>query len=81
MAKRFLLIEFRWMTKKTFELLQRGDTTGVFQLESAGMKRYLKDLKPTEFSDIIAMCALYRPGPLGAGLTDSFVRLREVMKR
>lgn len=60
--------------KKTFELLQRGDTTGVFQLESSGMKRYLKDLKPTEFNDIIAMCALYRPGPLTAGLTDSFVR-------
>lgn len=60
--------------RKTFELLQRGDTTGVFQLESAGMKRYLRELKPTEFEDIVAMCALYRPGPLGAGLTDSFVR-------
>jgi DNA polymerase-3 subunit alpha len=60
--------------QKTFDLLQRGDTTGVFQLESAGMKRYLKELKPTDFSDIIAMCALYRPGPLTAGLTDSFVR-------
>lgn len=60
--------------EKTFQLLQRGDTTGVFQLESAGMKRYLRDLKPTVFEDIIAMCALYRPGPLGAGLTDSFVR-------
>ncbi len=59
---------------KTFELLQRGDTTGVFQLESAGMKRYLRELRPTELDDIIAMCALYRPGPLGAGLTDSFVR-------
>jgi len=59
---------------KTFELLQRGDTTGVFQLESSGMKRYLRELKPTEFDDIIAMCALYRPGPLGAGLTDSFVK-------
>jgi DNA polymerase-3 subunit alpha len=59
---------------KTFELLQRGDTTGVFQLESAGMKRYLRDLKPTEFDDIVAMCALYRPGPLGAGLTDAFVK-------
>lgn len=58
----------------TYELLQRGDTTGVFQLESSGMKRYLKELKPTEFSDIIAMCALYRPGPLTAGLTDSFVK-------
>lgn len=50
--------------KATFELLQRGDTTGVFQLESAGMKRYLKELKPTVFDDIVAMVALYRPGPM-----------------
>ncbi|MBI3624485.1 DNA polymerase III subunit alpha, partial [Candidatus Saccharibacteria bacterium] len=49
---------------QTFALLQRGDTTGVFQLESAGMKRYLKDLKPTVFEDIVAMVALYRPGPM-----------------
>lgn len=49
---------------KTFELLQRADTTGVFQIESAGMKRYLKELKPTQFEDIIAMVALYRPGPM-----------------
>lgn len=48
----------------TYELLQRGDTTGVFQLESSGMKRYLKDLKPTVFEDIVAMVALYRPGPM-----------------
>jgi len=48
----------------TFELLARGDTTGVFQLESAGMKRYLRELKPTKFDDIIAMAALYRPGPM-----------------
>lgn len=59
--------------KKTFELLQRGETTGVFQFESAGMKRYLKELKPTLFDDIIAMGALYRPGPLTAGLTDKFI--------
>ncbi len=49
---------------KTYELFQRGDTTGVFQLESAGMKRYLKELRPTEFEDIVAMVALYRPGPM-----------------
>ena len=49
---------------KAFELLSQADTTGVFQLESAGMKRYLRDLKPTTFDDIIAMCALYRPGPM-----------------
>ena len=48
----------------TFKLLQNADTTGVFQLESAGMKRYLKELKPTLFEDIIAMGALYRPGPM-----------------
>jgi DNA polymerase-3 subunit alpha len=50
--------------KKTYELLQRGDTTGVFQLESSGMKRYLKELKPNVFEDIVAMVALYRPGPM-----------------
>jgi DNA polymerase-3 subunit alpha len=49
---------------KTFELFQRGDTTGVFQFESAGMKRYMKELKPTEFMDLVAMNALYRPGPM-----------------
>ncbi|MFA6024700.1 MAG: DNA polymerase III subunit alpha [Candidatus Gracilibacteria bacterium] len=50
--------------EKTYELLKRGETTGVFQLESGGMKRYLRDLKPTEFGDIIAMVSLYRPGPM-----------------
>lgn len=49
---------------KTYDLLQKGMTTGVFQLESSGMKRYLKLLKPTVFEDIIAMVALYRPGPM-----------------
>ena len=58
--------------KKAFELLQRGETTGVFQLESAGMKRYLKDLKASTFEDIIAMVALYRPGPMQ--FIDSFIR-------
>jgi DNA polymerase-3 subunit alpha len=48
----------------TYELLQAGRTTGVFQLESAGMKRWLKELKPTEFEDIISILALYRPGPM-----------------
>lgn len=49
---------------KTYRLLQQGKTTGVFQLESAGMKRYLKMLKPTNIEDVIAMVALYRPGPM-----------------
>jgi len=50
--------------KKTFKLLQDALTTGVFQLESSGMKRYLKELKPNRLEDIIAMVALYRPGPM-----------------
>lgn len=49
---------------KTFKLFQDTDTTGVFQFESSGMKRYLRELKPTTFEDIIAMNALYRPGPM-----------------
>lgn len=50
--------------KKTFGILARGETTGVFQLESSGMKRYIKELKPSRFEDIVAMVALYRPGPM-----------------
>jgi len=50
--------------EKTFKLLQKAFTTSVFQLESDGMKRYLKQLKPSEFEDIVAMVALYRPGPI-----------------
>ena len=57
--------------KKTFKLLQEGDTTGVFQLESSGMRRNLKELEPTEFEDIIAMVSLYRPGPME--LIPSFI--------
>lgn len=50
--------------KPAFQLLQKGDTTGVFQLESGGMRRYLRQLKPTAFEDITAMVSLYRPGPM-----------------
>lgn len=50
--------------KRTFQLISRGETFGVFQLESAGMRRLAKDLKPTKLSDIAAMVALYRPGPM-----------------
>lgn len=58
--------------KKTFELISRGDTIGVFQLESAGMRRLAKDLKPEKISDIIAMVALFRPGPMD--LIPSFIQ-------
>lgn len=57
---------------ETYELLKRGDSTGVFQLESSGMKRYLRELKPSKFDDIIAMVALYRPGPMQ--FIDSFIK-------
>jgi DNA polymerase-3 subunit alpha len=64
---------------KTYELFQRGETTGVFQFESAGMKRYLKELKPTLFSDLIAMNALYRPGPMQ--FIDEFINRKHGKKQ
>ncbi|MFA6065653.1 MAG: DNA polymerase III subunit alpha [Candidatus Babeliaceae bacterium] len=57
----------------TFTLLARGITSGVFQLESEGIKDVLQRLKPTVFEDIIAVNALYRPGPLGSGMVDDFI--------
>ncbi len=50
--------------EKTYELFQRGETNGIFQFESPGMQKYMRDLKPTQFGDLIAMNALYRPGPM-----------------
>ena len=58
---------------KTFELLQRADTTGVFQLESRGMRDYLRQLVPNNFEDIVSMNALYRPGALGMNMVDSYI--------
>lgn len=58
---------------KTFYLLQRGDTIGVFQLESPGMRSLLQDLRPDSFEDLIAVLALYRPGPLRGGWVKDFV--------
>ncbi len=63
----------------TYELFQRGDTTGVFQFESSGMKRYLKQLKPTQFEDLIAMNALYRPGPMQ--WIDDFIARKNGQRR
>lgn len=59
---------------KTFELLGRAKTNGVFQLESTGMKEVLRKLKPDAFTDVIALLALYRPGPLGSGMVDDFIK-------
>ena len=65
--------------RKTFELLQRGDTTSVFQFESSGMRRYMKDLKPTELEDLIALVALFRPGPME--LIPSFIKRKQGQER
>ena len=62
--------------KKTFELICHGATSGVFQLESSGLKEVLRKLKPEKFEDIIAVNALYRPGPLGSGMVDDFIERR-----
>ena len=58
----------------TYELYARGDTDGIFQVESSGMRQYLRMLRPSCFEDIIAMLALYRPGPLGSGMVDEFIK-------
>ena len=60
--------------KKTYKLLSDAKSMGVFQLESAGMRDLLKKLKPEFFDDIVALLALYRPGPLGSGLVDEFIK-------
>ncbi len=59
--------------KETFEMLSKGETDAVFQLESSGMKKYIKRLKPSVFEDLGAMVALYRPGPLEAGMVEGFI--------
>ena len=59
--------------KKTCEMLRRGDTSCVFQLESAGITKLVVDLAPTSFEDLIPLVALYRPGPLGTGMADDFI--------
>ena len=56
-----------------YRMLEQGDTTAIFQLESRGMKDLIKRLKPSNFEDIIALVALFRPGPLGSGMVDDFI--------
>ena len=65
--------------KLTYELFQHGNTIGIFQFESAGMRRYLEELKPTVFDDLIAMAALYRPGPMQ--FIDSFIRRKHGLEK
>ncbi len=67
--------------KATFDLLQRAETTAVFQLESRGMKDLIKRLKPSSFEDIVALVALFRPGPLGSGMVDDFIARKHGKQR
>lgn len=70
-----IIVDFRDVPlddSKTFSLLSQGETTGIFQLESAGMRRYIKDLRPTSIFDLQAMVALYRPGPMN--IIPEFIR-------
>lgn len=62
--------------KKVYDLLSAGDTIGVFQLESDGLRRILSEMKPSRFEDIIAVIALYRPGPLGSGMVEDFINCK-----
>ncbi|PIQ82872.1 MAG: DNA polymerase III subunit alpha [Candidatus Omnitrophica bacterium CG11_big_fil_rev_8_21_14_0_20_64_10] len=61
---------------KTYEMLARAEATGVFQMESSGMRDLLRRLKPEHFEDLVALVALFRPGPIGSGMLDDFIRRR-----
>jgi DNA polymerase-3 subunit alpha len=63
--------------KKTFSLLTKGNTIGVFQLESRGMREILQKIHPSKFEDLVAVLALYRPGPLGSGMVDDFINRKQ----
>ena len=66
---------------EAYALLSRGDTTGIFQLESSGMRDLLQKMKPDRFEDLIATIAIYRPGPLRSGMADSFVEVKHGRKK
>ena len=65
---------------KVYKLLQNADTNGIFQLESSGMQNLLRKIGPTVFDDIIAVGALYRPGPLNSGMADQFIKRKRDAK-
>jgi DNA polymerase-3 subunit alpha len=68
------LADETYADEKTYKLLSAGDSIGVFQFESSGMQKLLRNLKPDRLEDLIALVALYRPGPLGSGMADEFVK-------
>jgi DNA polymerase-3 subunit alpha len=69
----FNIAEIPLDSPEVYELLSRGDAMGIFQLESSGMRDLLVKMKPQDFEDIIALVALYRPGPIGSGMVDDYV--------
>ena len=71
--KKFNLEDIPLNDKQVFDLLKNKMTTGIFQLESLGMKKYMAQLQPDRFDDIVALVALYRPGPLGTNMVDDFI--------
>jgi DNA polymerase-3 subunit alpha len=75
------LLKFPLDDKPTFELLRRGETKGVFQLESGGIRDLLQRMKPDHFRDIIATNALYRPGPLEGGMVDDYIAVKLNQKK
>jgi DNA polymerase III subunit alpha len=79
-GEKFDLSKLSLDDRLTYQLLQSGETTGVFQLESTGMQQLFKDYKPEQFEDIVALGALYRPGPLGSGMVKDFVDTRHKRK-
>jgi DNA polymerase-3 subunit alpha len=76
-GKDLSLKEIPFEDKKTYELLSSGHTTGIFQLESAGMRDLLMKMSPNRFEDLIAIVALYRPGPMGSGMIDDFIKRKK----
>ncbi|MBI2167519.1 MAG: DNA polymerase III subunit alpha [Candidatus Omnitrophica bacterium] len=73
-GKEIKIQEIPFDDRPTYEMLGRGYAMGVFQLESSGMRDLLKKMKPSQFGDLVALLALYRPGPLGSGMVDDFIR-------
>ncbi|MEG0398211.1 MAG: DNA polymerase III subunit alpha, partial [Cetobacterium sp.] len=76
LEKDLILEDIPLNVKEVYEMLSKGDSLGVFQLESQGIRKILMKLKPNRFEDLIALLALYRPGPLGSGMVESFVRCK-----
>ena len=75
------IIKLKLDDRPTYDMLQRAETTAIFQLESAGMKRLIERLQPDNFEDIIALVALYRPGPLQSGMVDDFIDRKHGRKK